>query len=373
MSPLNILHVSTAITWRGGEQQIAYLIDELQQQPAVDIRQTVVCVKNSELHQYCIKKSISHVALKRRFNFDLLFAYQLKKNALQKQVQLVHLHDAGAHNFAVLAADIFGHKTPLILARRVNFPIRNNRYSRYKYNHTNIQKIICVSKSVAQIMAANIQQKNKLTTIYSGIQLAKFSNLTHYHRLRKTYKIAPEKWLIGNVAALTPEKDYYTFIDTAKLLIEKGMPIHFFMIGEGNERMGLTRYIQQLGLENNITLTGFREDIPEILPELDVFLFTSITEGLGTTVLDALACKVPVVATKVGGVPEMLEHEVTGLLAPVKSPVILAKQVVKVLNNKVLKEQLVHNGFEKVQQFSKKNMAVGTLKVYQKLIKLMDN
>lgn len=101
---------------------------------------------------------------------------------------------------------------------------------------------------------------------------------------------------------------------------------------------------------------------------MDVLLFTSKEEGLGTTILDAFACKVPVVATAAGGIPEIITNEKTGLLAPVGDAQTLAHYVEKILADRNLREQLIENAWQKVKYFSKENMAKKTLEVYQSLL-----
>ncbi|MGB1205502.1 MAG: glycosyltransferase family 4 protein [Chitinophagales bacterium] len=362
---MNILHVSTALTWRGGEQQIAYLIEELTKEKKV--KQWMLCAKNSDMNQHCINKNIAHVAVKKMFSFNLYFSYQLAQICQKQKIDIIHLHDAHAHNFAILAADIFRNKTKCVLSRRVDFPIRNNWYSHYKYQHICIKKIICVSQAIQKIVAKTIGQTDKLTYIYSGIDLGKFQTTSPQNILRKTYDIPKNHALIGKVAALADHKDYFTFIDTAHILLDKGITATFLMIGEGSERAVLQKYIQEKKLTKHIIMTGFRNDIPQILPELDLFLFTSKTEGLGTSVIDALSAGVPIVTTNAGGIIEIVTHNETALIAEIENSTQLAKMVAALLNNNKMRQNLVENGLKRAAFFSKENMATNTLRIYNDL------
>jgi glycosyltransferase involved in cell wall biosynthesis len=127
-------------------------------------------------------------------------------------------------------------------------------------------------------------------------------------------------------------------------------------------------YIRSKSLLNYITLTGFRNDIPDILPELDLFLFTSKTEGLGTSILDALGCNVPVVATNAGGIPEIIIHEQSGLLADIGNAEKLAENALRVLEDDELRKNLVEGGNKKVQEFTIENTSLQTLDIYKKVI-----
>ena len=362
---MNILHVSTALTWRGGEQQIAYLIEELAQKK--NVKQWVLCAKNSSMNRHCIEKKIAHIAIKKVFSFNLYFAYQLAKTCRKQKIDLIHLHDAHAHNFAVLAADIFRNKTKCVLSRRVDFPIRNNWFSHYKYQHDCIKKIICVSQAIEKIVEKTIGKTEKLTHIHSGIDLGKFQSKKKINILRTEYQIPKNHFLIGNVAALAAHKDYITFIDTAKILIEKGVSATFLMIGEGKERAFLEKYIKEKKISKHLIMIGFRNDISQILPELDVFLFTSKTEGLGTSVIDALAAGVPIATTNAGGITEIVSDRKTALVAKVGDSKQLAESVFELLENENLRENLAINGRKRAILFAKKNMAKQTLDIYKRL------
>jgi glycosyltransferase involved in cell wall biosynthesis len=248
--------------------------------------------------------------------------------------------------------------------------MKKNYFSKYKYNHKCIKKIICVSEAIRGMYLPAIQDTSKVTTIRSGIDISRFKYQAS-SILRKEFDIDADTLLIGNVAAISPHKDYFTFIDTVKLLQAAGIKAKYLAIGnqeDTEETTCIRQYIQAQELSEVIILTGHRTDIPQILPELDVFLFTSKTEGLGTSLLDAFACRVPVVATKAGGVPELVIHEQTGLLVPIQRPDLLAAEVLRLLQNSTLRQQLVHHAQEYLQNFTKENTAEKTLEVYESVL-----
>ena len=122
--------------------------------------------------------------------------------------------------------------------------------------------------------------------------------------------------------------------------------------------------IEKLGLQKMFYLTGFRNDVADILPELDLMLMTSVTEGLGTTILDAFACAVPVVATAAGGIPEIVIHEKTGLLAAVGDVQGLASQVNRMMKDRELRDRLIEGATSHLDNFSREATAVKTMKEY---------
>jgi len=364
---MHILHLSSAKTWRGGEQQIAYLIEELQEQ---NIKQMVLCVKDAAFATWCEKQEVPFFAYKKRSSIDLKVAKQIRRIAKQESITHVHAHDSHAHTFAVLAAAFFGMKKPIVLSRRVDFPVKNNFLSHWKYNHDSIKKIICISRNIKQIIESAIVDQSKLTVVYSGVRPEKFATSKQVkNKLREEYKILNKKKIVANIAALADHKDYPTFVRTAEILSRKRSDLQFLIIGgDGGETQKIRQLIREKKLEKNIILTGFRADIVEVFPELDVLLFTSKEEGLGTTILDAFACKVPVVATQAGGIPEMVIHRQTGWLSAIGNAEHLAEGVEQVLEKKTLRDSLIANANVQLQNFTSKKMASAILAIYSTVV-----
>lgn len=361
-----ILHLSTAHSWRGGEQQVAYLIAELARQ---GIQQQVICPNGSVLEAHCRQAGVAVEGFKKTFNLDLRFAHRLRNFCKENNVTHLHAHDSLAHTFAVLAAAFFSLRKPVIVHRRVDFPIGKNMLSKWKYNHPVVSRIVCVSDFIRKVAAPALRQPEKLAVVHSGIDLGRFAttdNSLKTNRLRSEYKIPNNHILVANIAAIAPHKDYFTFVNTAEKLVKNGFPATFLAIGgDGGEEKDILHLIHSKNLHDRVLLTGFRNDIAEVLPEIDLLLFTSKTEGLGTSLLDAFAAGVPVVATAAGGVSELVEHGKTGLLCKVGDAPALAKAVQQLVNDPVLQRKLAENAKAKVQHFTKEKMAEAILKIYR--------
>jgi len=357
-----VLQVATALSWRGGEQQAAYLIEELKE----DVEIFVLCSETSKMESFCKENGITYFTQAKRGGFDLFYAKRLKKICTENKIDLVHVHDAHAHTFSILAASVFGNETPIILSRRVDFPIKKNVFSYYKYNHSNIKKILCVSDTIKRITAAGIKDASKLATVYSGIDLNKFA--TSSGVLRKELGMKEGAFLIGNTSALADHKDYFTFIDVAEKIIQKHDHCHFVVMGDGQMKEEIQAYAQSKKLKNQFTFTGFRNDIPKVLADLDLFLITSKTEGLGTSILDAFACNVPVVGAAGGGITELIENEKTGLLCEVKNAEQITVAVERMISEPAVREKCAEGARKKVQLFSKEETAKNTLQHYLNLL-----
>lgn len=358
-----ILHIGLAKSWRGGEQQLLYLVEELKQQ---GVPQHVVCLEGSVLQQRMQEAEIPVFTIKKQPLYTFRYALWLKHLCKQLGVGLVHVHDSHAHSLAFASA-VLRNRTSIIVHRRVDFPISRSRLSQWKYSFPQVKRIICVSHAIRKIMAADVP-RSRLVTIHSGIDLGRFAYIENQQRLRREYHVPQEKLIIGNVAAIAPHKDYFTFVRTVKLLLKQGLQAQFFIIGDGPERAAIEAFIQEQGMQQHITLTGHRPDVTHLLKELDLLLFTSKTEGLGTSLLDAFAAGAPVVATRAGGIPEVVRHEETGLLASPQDPQALARQALRMLNDPPLRLGLLQMAKQRVKAFSKEQMAQQVLAVYREVL-----
>lgn len=362
MSLLRILHISTATTWRGGEQQLAYLIDELGKGKA---EQHVVCIADSPMHERCKQENVPYSTVGKRGGIDFRLASTIASCAKEFNAELIHTHDAHGHSASILACRFYKMRVPLIVSRRVDFHIHSAFSKRFKYGSKHVAKIICVSKAIEDIMAEDLGSRDKLCTVHDGVSLDRFGHkktgaLHQELGLNNTTKI------IGNVAAHAPHKDLFTFIKTAKRIADQHEDVHFVSVGDGPESAAIKAFSKEQLRDEQISFLGFRTDVEQLLPEFDLFLMTSKTEGLGTSILDAFAAHVPVIATRAGGIPELIDDRVNGYLATVADDEELARSVLQALDSP--QQQVIENAVEKLKQFSKENMADNTLKVYRSIL-----
>lgn len=356
-----ILHVSTADSWRGGEQQLYYLMEELEHQK---VNQYLLCLEGSEMHQKAKQANWNVSPVKAGVLFSFRLARAIKHACNYLDITCVHTHDSKAHTSAFTAA-LLGNDVPFVVSRRVDFPIGKSPLTKAKYNHKNLKNILCVSDAIKDIMAARIEDQSKLRTVHSGIDFERFRSLEANDYLRTKFAIPEGDFLVGNTSAIADHKDYFTFIDTAEDLINQDFPASFFIIGSGPMEREIKEYAASKNLKGKLHFTGFINEILPVLKSLDLFLITSKTEGLGTSILDAFACEVPVVATRAGGIPEIVHDQKTGLLADVGDSKYLAELVQRVLEDKVLTKDLTMSAMELLAEFDKRRTAEKTLEIYK--------
>ena len=342
---------------------MAYLIEELEKQ---NVQCFVAAKQGSAFEKWCHEKNIPCVTFEFRNDFDFASAWKLKSYCDKEKFDLVHLHSSRSHGIAFLAS-LMGNKIPLVLSRKVDFKLKENIFSKWKYNHSRIKKIICVSDKIREIVGKSLSNPEKCVTVYDGVDLERFAGKGMRGLIRKELGIDDGEIIIGNIAAIAPHKDYFTFLDTVTILTQK-LKAKFFITGDGPLRIEVEKRIAAMGLEKDVFMLGFRNDLENVFAELSLLLYTSNEEGLGSTLLDAMAYGLPIVTTEAGGIPEIVKNGFNGLTAPVRNPQKLSEQVMLLLSDHSLREKIIANGKNFVRDFSKEKMASRTLEIYASVV-----
>ncbi len=283
------------------------------------------------------------------------------------QPEVVHAHDSHAVAAGALALSIGAPQSnPILVAsRRVDFHIRENAFSRWKYRR--VTCFIAASRAIGDMLVVDGVEPHRVVTVHEGIDVDRVEQAP-------VANIHEEFWLpagvpvIGNIAALVPHKGQKHLIEAAALVVRQVPDAHFVILGEGELRPALERQVREMHLEKHVLLPGFRTDVLSLLKAFDIFVMSSVTEGLGTSLLDAMAAARPIVATRAGGIPEVVVNEETGLLVPVRDHDQLAVAIVRLLKDAGLRERLARAGLNRVRaQFSAERMVDETLAVYRRL------
>ncbi len=359
---MRILHISSEKSWRGGEQQIAYLLEETSRE---GVDNEVLCREGSSFEAYCDKNNIPYHSVS--FSGLQLFGTALTLKRLSKNFDIIHAHTAKAHLLCYYALSL-GMDIKVVVSRRVDFAPSTSYLTKKRYNHSGICKYLCVSKAIEKIMRSYLDEgKERCTTVYSGVDLDKFKKVDDAD-IYEQYGLDRSLKLVVNTSALADHKDYFTFLDTVKMVSDKRSDVHFIIFGDGPMKAEIVSYSHNLNVDREVTFAGFVDNIPSLLPQASLFLITSKTEGLGTSIIDAFACKVPVVATAAGGIPELVEDQKTGLLDNIGDVSSLAESVISLLDDEQLVKKLTEGATEKLEQFSKQTTAAATLNIYNQLL-----
>lgn len=352
---MKILHIDTERGFRGGELQVLLLMEGLKRKGHENF---LVAAKDSPLTEKTESLAESIFAIMPQRIFDIINIFRICKFIEFSQADILHLHTAHAHLIGGIAGRI-KHK-PIVVTRRVDFRVR----SRFKYNRL-ADKIIAISQAIKRILIEGGVREDKIVFIPSGIDTRKFDSVGKTDYLYREFKIPEKSLVIGTIAHLADHKGHIYLLQAIPRILKEFPDSFFLFVGDGELKKSLEKKAQDLGVKDRVIFTGFREDIPEILSILDLFVLPSHLEGLCTSLMDAMYMEVPVAATTAGGIPEVIENGKTGLLVPPKNPLALAEAIIKLLQDKTKRETFAGEGKKKVlQEFTASQMVEKVEEVY---------
>jgi glycosyltransferase involved in cell wall biosynthesis len=359
------VHIDTAQTWRGGQNQVLLTVTGLEAlgHPAV-----LVAHERGELRRRA-REGLRFLSFSPRSEFDIHAAWQLARVFGEVQPHVVHAHDPMGVALAAMALTMKSGLTTaprLVASRRVDFHLKRHAFSKWKYRQVDV--FIAASRLIASMLADDGIPADKIATVHDGV------NVSYVDKQPKVdahaaFWLPHGAPLVGNVAALVPHKGQRHLVAAAAKVVREVIDARFLIVGEGELREPLERQIKDLGLERHVFLTGFRNDAVGLQKSFDIFAMSSVTEGLGSAMLDAMACGTPVVATRAGGIPEAIVDGESGVLVAPHDDVALASALIRLLRDADLRKRLGEAGRQRVvQQFSVETMVEKTLDIYRRLV-----
>jgi glycosyltransferase involved in cell wall biosynthesis len=244
---------------------------------------------------------------------------------------------------------------------------------------TRLQKLVCRFADCVLVNADAIRERlieqgydpSKIVVIRNGIALSNFARRERSAVLRSELGFPPSARLVAVFSRLNPMKGVEYFLDAASIVAERFPDVRFLVAGDGGSRKELEDRARRLGLEARIVFTGFRSDVRELLSEAAISVLPSLSEGTSNTLLESMAAGLPVVATQVGGNPEVIEDGVSGLLVPPRDSAEIAAAVGRLLEDEGFARRLGQAGMRRVSElFSLSGSVQQTEHLYQRLIEV---
>jgi glycosyltransferase involved in cell wall biosynthesis len=352
-----ILMINTESGWRGGENQVALLVNGLH-----DFETITACQPDSPLAKRLAESGKRTEQIPMRGGFDFGAARALRRIIRSESIALVHAHTSHAHALGLLACWRTG--VPLLVTRRVAFPVRG-LFSGWKYGKR-VRRFVAISDEIAKLLAQARVQPQRISVIRSGIDFRRFDG-AQASTARREFGLG-DAVVIGIVAQLTGEKDHTTLLRAFAQVARAEPKARLVIVGSGACEADLKRQAQALGLDG-VIFTGHRDDIANLLGAFDVFVLSSKHEGLGTSIMDAMYVGLPVVATRTGGIPELITPEHDGLLEPVGDAGALAKALTRLCRDESLRKRLGRKAGETARlRFSHDVMVDGYRKLYRDVL-----
>jgi L-malate glycosyltransferase len=355
---MRVLHVDTERGFRGGQRQLLLLCVGLSD---AGIDSEVAVRAGSALETECRGRGIATFPLDQAVPWDPRAMAGLGRKL--SSVDIVHAHASHALGAAVGALAVAG-GPPLVASRRVDFSIGRPPLNRLKYG-SRVARFLAISAAVARVLQDGGVGADRIRVVPSAVE-----PLPTVQRSRDDVRgdlgVDRGTTLALTTAALVDHKDHPTAV---RAVSRCAAPVHLVIAGEGEDRAKVEACIRAEGVADRVTLLGHRTDVPDLLAAADVYVASSHMEGLGTALMDAGLARLPVVATRAGGIPEVVEHGRTGILVPPRDHAALAAALDGLASDAARREALGIAGAERVaRRFSVAQMVEGTLAVYREVI-----
>jgi L-malate glycosyltransferase len=357
---MRILHIDTERGWRGGERQALWLAVALRRRGHDVI---VAARPNEPLATRAAALGLTVFGAAPAFESDPRAVRQLRRLIRDAAIDIVHAHTGHAAGLGALAT--VGTETPLVVARRVDFPLRRNVVTRWKYGRAAV--IVAISQAVADVIRRSGIDPDKIEVVTDGTDTERIIDRAS-PRVLQSLGIVAQRPLVVQVAQLVPHKDPLNFVHAIASARRRVPDLQAILVGDGPLRNDVVAAVRALELEQTLNVAGYRQDADALLAAADVVVLSSKEEGMGSVLLDAMLLRKPIAATRAGGIPEIVEHGVTGLLAPVGDASALGDHIVTLLENHAVASRLAAAARARVDDFSIERLTDRTLAIYERLL-----
>jgi glycosyltransferase involved in cell wall biosynthesis len=363
---ISVIHIITTIERGGAENHLQSLIEK---QISNNYKIVVIYLKGKPYWQYFFEDKGIKV-----FKYKSIF--QLISIIKKHKIQVVHAH--------LQVPEILSSITHLIFPKfKLVFSRHNDAYSRflpkvfnpifYQIISKRASKIICISKNVFDFCKNNLGlNKDKLQIIYYGISRETYapSNIddNKSKKLMKEFKLKDE-FIIGTVARLHPQKSLHTLIAAFKSFSKQVPNSKLFIVGEGHLESELKSLVSNLGIIDKVIFTGKRSEIPVFYKIFNVFVLSSIYEGLGLVLLEAMAAEKPIIGTNAGAIPDIISN--CGAIVETENPTAISKELIRIYKNPDLVQQMTKKGVNDIKEkFTLERMYLQTDQIYKQVLNL---
>jgi len=362
-----VLHLNTARTWRGGEQQMVYLLRGMRER---GLGAAALCQPRSPAAEKSRRAGATVHELPMRGEYDLPAAAAIARLVRRGGFNILHAHTAHAHALAWLARHLFALPCRLVVHRRSEF--RPGRgilgLGRLKYLR-GVDAYVAVSNQMKDILVRAGVEPWRVFPVRSVTDPPRFIQARPDPDLRRKLGIPDDAYVVGNIAYLVPHKDHRNLLDAAALAAREVPGLWVVIVGSGPLRRRIEAHARSLGLAERVVLTGFREDIPQLIRMFDLFALSSSEEGICSTLLDVMASGCPIVATAAAGVREAVLDGETGIVVPTRDPGALAAAIVRMARHPEMARRMARGGRERAcRLFTVDALTEKTLAVYRRVL-----
>jgi glycosyltransferase involved in cell wall biosynthesis len=357
---MRLLYVDLEREWRGGQSQALLTLCGLRERGHVI---ELLAARDSTLANRASKAGI-RVHQVQRFGLRAWAARAVRSLISQKRFELVHLNEPHALTAAWLAR---AHtRLPLLLSRRIGFPLQKNAVSQARYRA--VERFVANSKDVAQSLIDSGIAAERISIVNEGVEIFPLRVPEQRSSARKHWGVRENEYLFGCVSVFVPEKGQRHLIEALPLIRELHPEMRLLLAGDGPCRVELEALTKRLGQTEAVLFPGFVNAVAQVYAALDVFVFPSEFEGLGTALQAAMAAGLPCISTRRGALREVVENERTALVVEPNGKAFAAAML-RLINDEELRKKLSRAGRAEVEQrFSAARMVENTIRVYEDVL-----
>jgi glycosyltransferase involved in cell wall biosynthesis len=370
---INVLHVICSLPLGGAENQVVTLASALSSDR---YKIHVCCLRREGVQANVLRaRGINVIALNMRLRYWPIAVYRLYRLIKQLKPQIVHTHMNEAGIWGGMAGKLAG--VPVIIATEhsIAFTRKRHMFIELLINYF-ADKRTAVSEEIRQCYIENqLGSPEKIITIPNAVDVERFVGLNSRNQLRTQIGVNASFLLIGTVARLVQPKRLDYLIEAARLVCDAVPQARFLIIGDGTLREELEGQAVQLGLAPEyVRFLGSRQDVPDLLSALDIFVLSSEMEGLPVSLLEAMAASKPIVVTRVGAIPQVIQDGHSGLLVSPHDPAGLARAILTLIGDSTLRESLSREAYRTVEaRFSTDIVRQQIIALYGSLLEKKDN
>jgi glycosyltransferase involved in cell wall biosynthesis len=344
---LKILHIDPERNWGGGESQVFGLLSYLAEQGH---RNDLLTHPDGRLFQQTQMLNVRTMPLVLRNDLDLRPVGRLRRLISHEGYDIVHLHTKRAHALSFWLS----HGSPrpkYVVTRRMDYPESHTWYTRYLYNRK-ADGVVAISRKITELLIEAGVERERIRLIHSGIDPRPFEAAA------SDRDVHPDRIMVGMTAVMEERKGHRFLLEAARRLKARGRRIGYRLAGEGSLRKSLEEKTVQLGLKEDVQFLGFVSDIPAFLSNVDIVVLPSLFEGLGVSVLEAMAAGKAVIASRVGGLGELVIDGATGFLVAPRDVEALASAISKLAGDSFMIRDMGQKGRERLKEsFTMEQMA----------------
>ncbi|NWG13900.1 MAG: glycosyltransferase [Acidobacteria bacterium] len=314
---MRFLFVDTERVWRGGQDQLLTLLQGLSRRGH---KVRLACYPGTLLETRARDHGIEVYPVAIRRETSLLALFRMVRVLAKCRPEILAFNTPRPIFIGNLASRFVPVRARIIF-RRVNFPLKGGYFTRFKYTW-GIDGVVAISESIRSQLLLGGLPSSLIRTIYEGMDLTSYPRrpLPNLHQ-------PGDPVVVGTVAHLSAEKGLRFLVEAATLIPDARSRLRFVVVGEGECRQELESLVEEKELASCFHFAGFQNRPAYYMGSFDMFVLPSLSEGLSSAILTAMACSLPVIATNVGGIPELVVDGLNGLLVPPKDPVALAQAI----------------------------------------------